>query len=156
MKVTPKHDVCLTKPIPWASYQIRKNYRLRMHRGCRERFSCHRLQRKSLVSDPGMHHGTCVTDVMHVGIANPRRRANVPGIPVACATRNLAYLARGPCPLMTCSDDYIILQGCIIFHHHHHHHQVVNDTIPHKHKLDSYRGKLMASTALMTCPLPNV
>ena len=30
---------------------------------CRERFPRHRLQRKPLVSDPGMHHGTCVTHV---------------------------------------------------------------------------------------------
>ena len=36
--------------------------------------------------------------VMHVGIANPRRRGNVPGIPGACATRNFTYLARGPWP----------------------------------------------------------
>ena len=31
--------------------------------GCRERFPRHRLQRKPLVSDPGIHHGTCVTHV---------------------------------------------------------------------------------------------
>ena len=36
---------------------------LRMRRECRERFPRHRLQRKPLVSDPGMHHGTCVTHV---------------------------------------------------------------------------------------------
>ena len=30
---------------------------------CRERFPCNRLQRKVLVSDPSMHHGTCVTHV---------------------------------------------------------------------------------------------
>ena len=34
-----------------------------MRRECRERFPRHRLQRKPLVSDPGMHHGTCVTHV---------------------------------------------------------------------------------------------
>ena len=34
-----------------------------MHRECRERFPRHRFQRKLLVSDPGMHHGTCVTHV---------------------------------------------------------------------------------------------
>ena len=34
-----------------------------MRRECRERFSRHRLPRKTLVSDPGMHPGTCV---MHV------------------------------------------------------------------------------------------
>ena len=34
--------------------------------------------------------------VMHVGIANPRWRENLPGIPAACATRNFTYLAIGP------------------------------------------------------------
>ena len=47
-----------------------------MRRECRERFPCHHLQRKPRVSDPGMHHGTCVTAraLMHVGIANLRWR----------------------------------------------------------------------------------
>ena len=40
-----------------------QNRGLRMCRECRERFPRHRLQRKPLVSDPGMHQGTCV---MHV------------------------------------------------------------------------------------------
>ena len=34
-----------------------------MRRECRECFPHHRLQRKPLVSDPGMLHGTCVTHV---------------------------------------------------------------------------------------------
>ena len=34
-----------------------------MRRECGERFPRHRLQMKPLVSDPGMHHGTCVTHV---------------------------------------------------------------------------------------------
>ena len=34
-----------------------------MRRAGRERFPHHRLQRKPLVSDPDMHHGTCVTHV---------------------------------------------------------------------------------------------
>ena len=55
---------------------------------------CHRRQRKPLVSDPGMHHGTCIT---HVGIAYPRRWGNIPGIPGACAIRNFTYRERGPC-----------------------------------------------------------
>ena len=49
----------------------------RMRRECRERFPHHQLKRKPLVSDPGMHHGTCVSHaraVMHVEIANPRWR----------------------------------------------------------------------------------
>ena len=32
-----------------------------MRRECRDRFSRHLIQRKPLVSDAGMHHGTCVT-----------------------------------------------------------------------------------------------
>ena len=80
---------------PWASYQIRG---LRMHRECRKRFPRHRLQKKPLVSGPGMHHGTCVT---HVPWCKSESLAcgggeNVPGIPGACATRNFTYLVRGP------------------------------------------------------------
>ena len=55
-----------------------------MRREYRERFLRHRLQRKPLVSNPDMHHGTCVTRTsrhgrharveMHVGVANPRCR----------------------------------------------------------------------------------
>ena len=69
-----------------------------MRRKCRERFPRHRLQRKPLVSDPDMHHGTCVTHVpwcMSVSL-NRSSRENVPGIPGACATRSFSYLARGP------------------------------------------------------------
>ena len=66
---------------------------------CWGRFSRHRLQMKPLVSDPGMHHGTCVTHVSWCisWSLNPRWRGNIPGIPGACATRNFTYLARGPC-----------------------------------------------------------
>ena len=39
---------------------------LRMRRECWERFHPHELQRKPLVTDPDMHHGSAV---MHVGIA---------------------------------------------------------------------------------------
>ena len=74
------------------------NCRLRMRRECRERFPRHRLQRKPLVSDPGMHHGTCVTHVPWCMSGSLTRSGgeNVPGIPGACATHNIAYLARGP------------------------------------------------------------
>ena len=40
--------------------------------------------------------------VMHVGIADPRWRENVPGIPGAYATRNFAYLVSGPCRVHLC------------------------------------------------------
>ena len=36
---------------------------LRIRWECRERFPRHRLQRKPLISYPGIHHGTCVTHV---------------------------------------------------------------------------------------------
>ena len=64
---------------------------------CRERFPRHRLQRKQLISDPGMHHGTCVTHVPWClsGSLTRGGRENVPGIPGACATRNFTYLVRG-------------------------------------------------------------
>ena len=52
-------------------------------------FSRPRLQRKPLVSDPGMHHCTCVTQIRG-------GEENVPGIPGACATCNFMYLVRGP------------------------------------------------------------
>ena len=38
-----------------------ENCGLRMRRECRKPFRHQPLQRQALVSDPGMHHGTCVT-----------------------------------------------------------------------------------------------
>ena len=69
-----------------------------MPQECRERFPRHRLQRKTLVSDPGMHHGTYVTHVLWYmsGSLTHSGKENVPGIPGACATCNFTYLARGP------------------------------------------------------------
>ena len=74
------------------------NCGLRMRRECRERFPRHQLQRKLLVSNPGMHQCTCVTHVPWCmsGSLTCGGRGNVPGIPGACTTRNFTYLARGP------------------------------------------------------------
>ena len=66
-----------------------------MRRECRERFPRHRLQRKSFVNDPGMHHVTHVPWCMSISLTHDGGE-NVPGIPGACATRNIAYLVRGP------------------------------------------------------------
>ena len=44
-----------------------------------------RPQRKPLVSDPGMHHGTCVTHVLWCMSGSLTYGENVPGIPGACA-----------------------------------------------------------------------
>ena len=52
-----------------------QNCGLRMPRECWKRFPRDRLQRKPLISDPGMHYDTCVT---HAGWGD------VPGIPGAC------------------------------------------------------------------------
>ena len=78
-----------------------KNYGLRMRRKCWERFLCHRLQRKPLVSDPGMHHGTCVTHVplCMSGSLTRSDGENVPGIPGACATCNFCVTGKRPIAL---------------------------------------------------------
>ena len=61
-------------------------------------FPRHRFQRKPLVSDPGMHHGTCDKHVPWCMSGWPTGGGdeNVPGIPGAYATRNFTYLVRGP------------------------------------------------------------
>ena len=71
---------------------------MRMRRECRERYPRHQLQRKPLVNDHGMHHGTCVTHVPWCMSGSLTRGSgeNVPSIPGACTTRNFTYLARGP------------------------------------------------------------
>ena len=62
---------------------------------CRERFPRHRHQMKLLFSDPGMHHGTCVTHVPWCisGSLTSGGAENIPGIPGACATHNFTYLS---------------------------------------------------------------
>ena len=54
----------------------------------------HRLQRKPLISNPGMPHGTCVTHVpwCMLGSLTHGGGRNVPGIPGECTTRNYTYL----------------------------------------------------------------
>ena len=61
-------------------------------------FPRHRLQRKPLVSDPGMHHVTYVTHLPWCMSGSLARGGgeNDPGIPGACTTRNFTYLVRGP------------------------------------------------------------
>ena len=56
------------------------------------------MARLPLVSDPSMHHGTCVTHVPWCmsGSLTCGGGENVPCIFGACATRNCTYLARGP------------------------------------------------------------
>ena len=72
-----------------------QNFGLRMRRECRG--LCYRLQRKPRVGDPGMHHGTCVTHVPWCMSGSPTRDfgENAPGIPGACATRDLCVMESG-------------------------------------------------------------
>ena len=81
-----------------------------MRRECRERFPRHRLQRKLLVSDPGMHHGTCVMHVPWCMSWSLTRggRENVPGIPGACAIFRIWQEAHGIYTRFCCA-----LFGCI-------------------------------------------
>ena len=71
----------------WASYQIRKIAVCACAGNAGNVFPHHRFRRKPLVSDPGMHHGTCVTHVPWCmsGSLTCGGGENVPGIPGACA-----------------------------------------------------------------------
>ena len=71
----------------WAFYQIRKIAGCACAGNAGNVSPRRRLQRKTLVSDPVMHHGTCV---MHMpwcmsGSLTSCGGENVPGIPGACA-----------------------------------------------------------------------
>ena len=61
-------------------------------------FSPPPTSKKIMVSDPGMQNDTCVTHVPWCmsGLLIRGGGENVPGIPGACATLNVTYLARGP------------------------------------------------------------
>ena len=74
-----------------------QNRWLRMRRECRERFPRHRLQRKPLVSDPGLYHGTCVTHVPWCMSGSLNRGKGIPG---ACATRTQFYVS-GKRPILS-------------------------------------------------------
>ena len=73
--------------IPWASYQIRKIAGCACAGNAGNVSPRRQFQRKPLVSDPGMHHGTCVTHVPWCmsGSLTCDDGENVPGIPGACA-----------------------------------------------------------------------
>ena len=83
----------------WASYKIRKIAGCACAGNYGSVFPATDFQRKPLVSDPDMHHGTCVTHVPWCMSGSLTRSGgeNVPGIPGACATRTFTYLVRGPC-----------------------------------------------------------
>ena len=73
--------------ITWASYQIPNIADCACAGNAGNVSPRRRFQRKPLVSDPGMHHGTCVTHVPWCmsGSHACSDGENVPGIPGACA-----------------------------------------------------------------------
>ena len=90
-------DKVLLRYVKWP-LSIYVKFRVAHAPGCRERFLHHRLQRKQLISDPGMHDGTCVTHVPWCMPGSLTRGGgkNVLGIPGTCASLNFTYLVRGP------------------------------------------------------------
>ena len=71
----------------WASYQIRKIAGCACAGNAGNVSPRRRIQRKTRVSDPRMHHSTCVTHVPWCmsGLLTRGGGENVPGIPGACA-----------------------------------------------------------------------
>ena len=61
-----------------------------MRQECWGHFPRHWLQRTPLVSDPDMHHDTCITS----GSLIRGRGESIPGNPRTCVTSNFMYLAR--------------------------------------------------------------
>ena len=83
----------------WVSHQIRKSAGCTCAGNAGNVFPRNPLQRKPLISDPGMHHGTSVTHLQSYmpGSLTRGGEDNVLGIPGVCATRSFTYLVRGPC-----------------------------------------------------------
>ena len=83
----PSESINNLPTLQWASYQIRKLAGCACAGNAGNVFPRRRFQRKLLVSDPGMHHGTCVTHVPWCmsGSLTCGDGENVPGIPGACA-----------------------------------------------------------------------
>ena len=79
----------------WTSYQIRKIAGCACAENARNVSPRRLFQRKPLVSDSGMHHGTCVTHVPWCmsGSLTCGDGENVPGIPGACAPAILRILS---------------------------------------------------------------
>ena len=77
----------------WASYKIHKIAECVCAGNTGNVFPHRRLQRKLLVSDPGMHHCTCVTLVPWCMSGSLTRSggANVPSIPGACLSALWAH-----------------------------------------------------------------
>ena len=89
----------ITVVISWASYQIRNIAGCTCTGNAGNVSPRRRFQRKPLVSDPGMHHSTCVTHVPWCmsGSLACSDGENVPGIPGACAPAILRIWQEAHC-----------------------------------------------------------
>ena len=103
---------CVSRP--WASYQIRKIAGCACAGNTGNVFPRRRFQRKPLVSDPGMHHGTCVTHVPWCmsGSLTCGDGENVPGIPGACAPALLRIWQEAHWLTLTCTTSKHGLPTC--------------------------------------------
>ena len=97
----------------WASYQIRKIAGCACAGNAGNVFPRRRFQRKPIVSDPGMHHGTCVTHVPWCmsGSLTCGDGENVPGIPGACAPAILRIWQEAHGVILKTSEDSEMLVG---------------------------------------------
>ena len=92
-----------------------------MRRECRERFPRHRLQRKPLVSDPGMHHDTCVmhTAVLRISGRPVAKYDSIRGRAIQHdpPSRPMGDPTLDKCEWKTCK--FCVLRGLgdLIFHH---------------------------------------
>ena len=93
-----RQQLGLGSEVAWASYQIRKIAGCACAGNAGNVFPRRRLHRTLLVSDSGMHHGTCVTHVpwcmsgsLHQGWRGKRSRHYR-----RMRTRSFTYLVRGP------------------------------------------------------------
>ena len=105
----------------WASYQIRKIAGCACAGNAGNVFPRRRFPRKSLVSDPGMHHGTCVTHVPWCmsGSLTCGDEENVPGIPGACAPAILRIWQEAHCIVHLLLLQQLLLLLCYYYHHRH-------------------------------------
>ena len=103
----------------WASYQIRKIACCACAGNAGNVFPRRRFQMKPLVSDPGMHPGTCVTHVPWCtsGSLTCGDGENVPGIPGACAPAILRIWQEAHCRSCRCVRTLFMAEQTVVYRH---------------------------------------
>ena len=80
---------------------------------CPQRFPRHRLKRKPLLSDPGMHHGTCVTHMPWCMLGSLTLRWQGKRSRHSQRMRNRQFYITGKKP-MTMRNDYVHLKYALL------------------------------------------